>query len=82
MLVFFGWEKALAEGSDNSAVESCDPMEAVNRLGEKFKIPLESAGVELDQLKAEFLEMQTNSIVSPPWTISVCGGDSIMTQLV
>ena len=52
-----GWEKALAEGSDNSAVESCDPMEAVNRLGERFQIPLESAGVELDQHKAEFLEM-------------------------
>lgn len=38
-------------------MENGDPMEAINRLGERFKIPLDSTGVELDQLKAEFCEM-------------------------
>ena len=51
-----GWEKVLHEEND-SEVESDDPMEAITRLGVRFKSPLESAGVDIDQLREEFHEM-------------------------
>ncbi len=51
-----GWEKALDEDND-SEVENGDPMEAIARLGVKFKSPLESAGVDADRLREEFHEM-------------------------
>ena len=34
-----------------------DPMEAIVRLGERFKFPLEAAGANLDELPKEFTEM-------------------------
>ena len=40
-------------------VERVDPMEAITRLGVRFKIPLESAGVDVDRLQEEFHEMIT-----------------------
>ena len=58
MLVTQGWEKALDEESDPE-VEHVDPMEAITRLGVRFKSPLESAGVDVDRLQEEFHEMIT-----------------------
>ena len=43
-----GWEKALEEE---------DQLEAVDRLVEKFTLPLEGAGVNIAEIHAEFLEI-------------------------
>jgi hypothetical protein len=56
-----GWEKVL-EDEKHSGDESseCDPpMEAIVRLGVRFKHPLESNGVDIEQLKDEFHDMIT-----------------------
>ena len=51
ILATHGWEKILDEENDGST------MEIIARLGERFKVPLESAGVDLSQLQEEFHEM-------------------------
>ena len=40
-----------------------DPMGAITRLGEQFKVPLQSAGVDLDVLTEVF---KKNAIIMPP----------------
>ena len=51
-----GWEKVLEEES-SLEVETEDSMEAIDRLGVRFKSPLESAGVDVDCLREEFHEL-------------------------
>ena len=55
-----GWQKSLDEEdceSDNEDTEKVDPLESIERLGVRFKIPLESAGVDINKLRDEFYEM-------------------------
>ena len=47
-----GWQKIVHEETIPGS-----SSEAVERLGERFKIPLENAGVELDRLPEEFRGM-------------------------
>ena len=53
-----GWEKVLDVGDDSGDENSDPPMEAIVRLGVRFKHPLESNGV-IEQLKDEFHDMIT-----------------------
>lgn len=53
-----GWEKILEDEKD-CVNESDPPMEAVVRMGERFKHPLESNGVVVNQLKDEYYDMIT-----------------------
>ena len=55
VLATHGWEKIL-EGDDSES-ENGSPMEVIVRLGERFQIPLESAGVDIDRLQEEFRDM-------------------------
>ena len=34
-----------------------DPLEPIQRLGVRFKVPLESAGVDINKLRDEFYDM-------------------------
>ena len=55
-----GWQKSLNEEdceSDNEDTEKMDPLEPIQRLGVRFKIPLESAGVDINKLRDEFYDM-------------------------
>ena len=54
-----GWQKIVDEenASDNKDTESPSPMEPIIRLGERFRTPLESAGVDVERLPEEFHEM-------------------------
>ena len=54
-----GWEKVLDVGDDSGEENSDPPMEAIVRLGVRFKHPLESNGVVIEQLKDEFHDMIT-----------------------
>ena len=50
-----GWERVhVLEEESNLGVESEDLMEAIDRLGVRFKSPVESAGVDVDHLREEF----------------------------
>ena len=52
-LASLGWEKVLEE-EGNSGEEVEDSVEAIHRLGVRFKSPLESTGVDVDHLQEEF----------------------------
>ena len=55
-----GWQKSLDEEdceSDIDDAEKMDPLEPIERLGVQFKIPLESAGVDISKLRDEFHDM-------------------------
>lgn len=55
-----GWQKSLDEEdceSDNEDTEKVDPLEPMERLAVRFRIPLESAGVDITKLKDEFYDM-------------------------
>ena len=56
-----GWEKVLDVRDDSVSGEEISnlPMEAIIRLGLRFKHPLESNGVVVEQLKDEFHDMIT-----------------------
>ena len=43
-----GWEKLIEEN---------DPMDAITRLSSRFKLPLENAGVVIEDIKEEFMQM-------------------------
>lgn len=60
LLASQGWQKVLDEEEDSEPEhgnDKPDPMEAIVRLGERFKSPLEAAGADLDELPKEFREM-------------------------
>jgi hypothetical protein len=46
-----GWQKIVDEN------EPLDQIEAVFRVGSRFRAPLESAGVDIDELCAEFKDV-------------------------
>ena len=55
-----GWQKSLDEEdceSDNEDTEKMDPLEPIQRLGVRFKVPLESAGVDINKLRDKFYDM-------------------------
>ena len=55
-----GWQKSLDEEdceSDNEDTEKVDPLEPMERLRVQFKIPLESAGVDINKLRDGFYDM-------------------------
>ncbi len=52
-----GWEKILSTEERPAGESSTSPMEAVTRLGLRFKDPLESNGVDLANLILEFSDM-------------------------
>ena len=54
-----GWEKILND--DYESTEATQATQAVIRLGSRFQVSLTSAGVEIEPLHEEFLEMLTNS---------------------
>lgn len=54
------WQKPLDEEdceSDNEDIEKVDPSEPMERLGERFQIPLESAIVDINKLRDDFYNM-------------------------
>ena len=57
-----GWQRSLDEDNCESEVEDeagkADPLEPILRLGERFKFPLSSAGVDVSKLREEFYDMQ------------------------
>jgi len=60
ILATHGWQKSLDEEdaeSDDDDTEREDPLAPVERLGERFKLPLESAGVDVSKLRCEFYDM-------------------------
>ena len=61
VLATHGWEKILQEESElSSESEHKNPAEmAVDRLGVRFKVPLEEAGVEIKELPKEMREIMT-----------------------
>ena len=50
-----GWQKLIDEQSDSEDGE--DPLNAIYRLTERFKFPLEKAGAELSEICSEFEAM-------------------------
>ena len=50
-----GWQKIMDEQESQS--ELPDEIEAVVRVGDKFKTPLENAGVNINELCREFMDM-------------------------
>ena len=59
-----GWQKCLdeedCESETDLETEKVDPLEPIARLGVRFKIPLQAAGVDVDKLREEFYDMQRN----------------------
>lgn len=54
-----GWQKIVDE--QESVSEPLDQIQAVARVGNKFKTPLESAGVNIDELCTEFKDILDHS---------------------
>ena len=56
-----GWQKCLdeedCESETDLETEKVDPLEPIARLGVRFKIPLQAAGVDVDKLCEEFYDM-------------------------
>jgi hypothetical protein len=50
-----GWQKIVDE--ETIPDQSSNGIEAVQRLGERFRVPLENAGVQVEQLREEIREM-------------------------
>ena len=48
-----GWQKIVDE-EDSSDSEHLTSIEPIVRLGERFRVPLEHAGVDTDRLPEEF----------------------------
>ena len=59
-----GWQKIVDEenASDNKDPESPSPMEPIIWLGERFRTPLESAGVDVERLPEVVHEMVLHAI--------------------
>ena len=60
LLATQGWQKVVDEEEESEPEhdnDKPDPMEAIVRLGERFKLPLEAAGADLDELPQEFREV-------------------------
>ena len=78
-----GWQKLHIIDKEiipDSDVDSkSNPMEPIVQLGQRFQIPLEGAGVDIDRLPGEFLEMvlhatQFISVYSPRLSQGMTGG--------
>ena len=54
-----GWQRSLDEedGESDENTERMDPLAPIERLGQRFKVPLESAGVDISKLQDEFYDM-------------------------
>ena len=56
-----GWQKCLdeedCESETDLETEKVDPLEPIGRLGVRFKIPLQAAGVDFDKLREEFYDI-------------------------
>lgn len=63
-----------------------DPMGAITRLGEQFKVLLQSAGTDLDVLTEVFKKMlllcPPNPIHSPAWITWQFGGGSFILPVL
>ena len=73
MLATAGWEKVLEklEGQEHEVEgtvqsihqsDSENPLDAINRLVEAYKVPLEEAGAEIDEICVEFEAMATYAV--------------------
>ena len=65
-----GWEKALEEEND---------LQAVDRVVERFTVPLEGAGANTAEIHAEFADIMQyafNTFLCLPWTIVIMAEDS------
>ena len=61
MLRSQGWQKILDEEADssNETQESVNPLDAIDRLVEHFRVPLEGAAAEVSEIRGEFESMVT-----------------------
>jgi len=58
ILATHGWQRSLDEEDAESDDEfEEDPLAPIERLGQHFKLPLESAGVDVSKLCDEFYDM-------------------------
>ena len=59
VLATHGWQRSLDEedGESDENTERMDPLAPIERLGQRFKVPLESAGVDISKLRDEFYDM-------------------------
>ena len=83
MLGTQGWQKLLDEEQatelpvDEQGVSQENPVGAIDRLVEHFKVPLEGANADLDEIHSEF-EAMVSSYLYQLWTTNLCGGDYSM----
>jgi len=70
-----------AEQAKESA-GSENPVNAIDRLVERFRVPLEGAAAEASEIRGEF-EVCMFPSLSPclPWSVSQCGGSYLMHQI-
>ena len=72
-----GWEKILEDEM---------PLDCIDRLVERFSIPLQGAQVDVSKIKKKnlspFCSMQSSSSLSPQWTIMLYGGTSFTHPLL
>ena len=82
-----GWQKLLDEqsASEDQDSDPLDSLELIVRLGERFRVPLENAGVVIGKLTEEFLEMvlhATQLFHCLPWDTRLCGGGFSMHPML
>jgi len=71
-----------AEQAKESA-GSENPLNAIDWLVERFRVPLEGAAVEASEIRGEFEAcMLPSSSPCLPWSISQCGGSYLMHQIL
>ena len=81
MLSTHGWQKLIDEQSDTDHSEDGeDPLNAIDRLTERFKFPLEKAGAELSASLRQRYLMRPSLYLWLPWSTNQSGGDCFMHQ--
>lgn len=82
------WQKILDEQVTDEAEQakesagSENPLNAIDRLVERFRVPLEGAATEASEICGEFEAcMLPSSSPCLPWSISQCGGGYLMHQI-
>ena len=87
-----GWQKCLDEECESETdleIEKVDPLEPISRLGARFKIPLQAAGVDVDKLRddmllyaTQFLTPSTQDYRAVWWRLFHCSNSSTLSQFL
>ena len=86
MLGTQGWQKFVDETQESQeSTESENPLNAIDRLVEHFRFPLERAVAQVSEIHGEFEAgsyMLHSSFPYPPQNISQSGGGCFMHQIL